>query len=146
MLATGQGVSGNGNKTIVNHIKTIVRNKNPVRDIKVEDKNVFRKIDETNAGLHTSIGITDTHLTASDLNSANMRRNGTSQGQRRTTNFFMSNNQKSIEEFPNERQANGYYGGGHEQRNQTGLAKSSHHHATNNNFQMNGKVSAKASA
>ena len=92
---SGQGISTNGNKTIVNHIKTIVRNKNPTKD-KVEERNIFYGVQEADKnndsdGFHQSMGMTDTHLTATDLNAANMRRNGTSHGQRRTTNFFTSN-------------------------------------------------------
>lgn len=73
----------------MNHIKTIVRNKNLTKDNREEEKNVFYKMEEAN----TSIAMTDTNLTTTDLTAANMRRNGTSQGNRRTTNFFMSNNQ-----------------------------------------------------
>jgi len=93
MLTSGQ-ISSNGNKITVNHIKTMHR---PTKDNKMDDRNIFYKMEgeqqqQNNSGLHNSMAMTDTQLTAKDLNSANMRRNGTSHGNRRTTNFFTSNN------------------------------------------------------
>lgn len=77
---------------IVNHIKTMHRPS--TKDNKMDDRNIFYKGEDpqSNSGLHNSTAMTDTQLTAKDLNSTNMRRNGTSHGQRRTTNFFTSNN------------------------------------------------------